>query len=162
MVELQNQMEWLTCPFMGVKPNNTKANKNRVPVSKYTCIVRVLFMKPTCIDEHVGWNSNPRLQFIVCRPRKANFPFPFPFAASKRKFAVSIFRLQHTNRSCHFPLGPFPFAVKTFIISKFICNKKTSWKMLIFTSTVRKSWLKSLLRINCGIINFDTCKHCYV
>jgi hypothetical protein len=79
--------------------------------------------------------------FIVCRPRKtnfrfrlpqtnfcfpflfaanfrfpfpfaANFRFPFPFASNKRKFAVSVFRLQLTNGrltngSCRFPLVPF-------------------------------------------------------
>jgi hypothetical protein len=31
----------------------------------------------------------------------------FPFAGNKRKFAVSVFCLQQTNRSCRFPLVPF-------------------------------------------------------
>jgi hypothetical protein len=37
---------------------------------------------------------------------KTNVRLPFPFAASKRKFAVSVFRLQKTNGSCRFPLVP--------------------------------------------------------
>jgi hypothetical protein len=37
----------------------------------------------------------------------------FPFAANKQKFAVSIFRLEHTqkNGSCCFPLVPFSVCV---------------------------------------------------
>jgi hypothetical protein len=36
---------------------------------------------------------------IVCRPSTTNFRFPFLFAADKRKFAVSIFRLQQINEN---------------------------------------------------------------
>jgi hypothetical protein len=39
--------------------------------------------------------------------KEKNVRFPFPFAANKRKFAVSVFRLQKTNGSCGFPLAPF-------------------------------------------------------
>ncbi len=39
-----------------------------------------------CIDGHTRWNSNRRLTFIICHPRKTNFCFPFPLAANKRKF----------------------------------------------------------------------------
>ncbi len=44
------------------------------------------------------WNSKPRLPLIIWRPRKTNFCFPF---------AVSIFCLQQTNKSCRFPLFTF-------------------------------------------------------
>jgi hypothetical protein len=37
--------------------------------------------------------------------RETNFRYPFPFAASKRKFAVSVLRLQQTNRSYPFANG---------------------------------------------------------
>ncbi len=33
--------------------------------------------------------------------------FSFPWSANKLKLAVSGYRLQHTNRSCHFPLVQF-------------------------------------------------------
>ncbi len=46
------------------------------------------------IDGHVCWNSERRLSFIVCRPRKTNFFFRFPFAENKRKFAASVFRFK--------------------------------------------------------------------
>ncbi len=39
--------------------------------------------------------------------KKTNFRFPFPFEANKRKFALSVYRLQQTNRSCRFPLVPY-------------------------------------------------------
>ncbi len=58
------------------------------------------------IDGHVSSNSNRRLPVIVCRPRKTNFRFPFPFAANKQRFAVFVFCLQHTNRSCRILLVP--------------------------------------------------------
>ncbi len=58
------------------------------------------------IVEHVCWNSNPRLLIIVCRPWKTNVRFLFPFAAIKRKFAVSVFSFQQTNRNCRFLLVP--------------------------------------------------------
>jgi hypothetical protein len=38
---------------------------------------------------------------------KQTFIFRFPLAENKRKFAVSVFRLQQTNGSCRFPLVPF-------------------------------------------------------
>ncbi len=40
---------------------------------------------------HVCWNSNRRILFINCLPRKTNFRFPF--AANKRKFALSANRV---------------------------------------------------------------------
>jgi hypothetical protein len=43
--------------------------------------------------------------FIVCRPRKTNVCFPYPFAANKEKFAISVLRLQKTNRSCRLPFS---------------------------------------------------------
>ncbi len=38
---------------------------------------------------------------------KSYFCFMFLFAANRWKFAVSVFHLQQTNRSCHFSLVPF-------------------------------------------------------
>ncbi len=37
----------------------------------------------------------------------------FPSAENKRKFAVSVFRLQQTNRSSRFPLVPFSVYIFT-------------------------------------------------
>jgi hypothetical protein len=89
---------------MGVKPNNSKANKNRIPVSKYTYTVRVLFMKPTRIDEHV-FAETAILDYSLSRAdqgKKLPFPvsvcskqtevcrFHFPFAANKRKLPFSV------------------------------------------------------------------------
>jgi hypothetical protein len=39
--------------------------------------------------------------------QETNFRFLFPFAAKKLKFVVSVFCLQQTNGSCHFPLVAF-------------------------------------------------------
>ncbi len=57
------------------------------------------------IDGHVCWNSNCRLPFIFCQPRKTNFRSPFPFEANKWKFAVSICRLQQPKRKLSFSLS---------------------------------------------------------
>jgi hypothetical protein len=57
-------------------------------------------------------------------PTKENkCQFSFSFAANRRKFAVSVFHLQQTNRSCHFfkrkteaqmiSFLPLPFAQRT-------------------------------------------------
>jgi hypothetical protein len=54
--------------------------------------------------------SNRRLPFIVCRPKKTYFRFPFPFAANNRKFEISVFHLQQTNGSRLFQSVPFPLA----------------------------------------------------
>ncbi len=43
------------------------------------------------INGLVCWNSNNRLPFIICRPRKTNFYFLFLFAANKQNFAVTVF-----------------------------------------------------------------------
>jgi hypothetical protein len=50
-----------------------------------------------------------QLSIIVDRLRteENDFCFLFPFAANKQKFAVSLFHLQQTNGSRHFPLVPF-------------------------------------------------------
>jgi hypothetical protein len=39
--------------------------------------------------------------------KETNVHSPFRFAANKRKFAVSVFRLDKTSGSCRFPLVPF-------------------------------------------------------
>ncbi len=53
-------------------------------------------MSLSSIDGHVCWNSNHRLPFIVCQPRKTNVHFPFPFAANNVSlpFPFSICRKQ--------------------------------------------------------------------
>jgi hypothetical protein len=57
----------------------------------YTFLVHI---KHTDVDGHV---------LLIME----NFRFPFSFAANKRKFAVSVFRLQQTNGNCRFQLVPF-------------------------------------------------------
>jgi hypothetical protein len=57
----------------------------------------------------MGTFLKQQLSITVYRllPRKINFRFTFPFAANKRKFSVSVFRLQETNGSCLFPVLEF-------------------------------------------------------
>ncbi len=39
----------------------------------------------------LGWNSNRRLPFIVCRPRKTNFHFPFRLQQTNGKLLLPFF-----------------------------------------------------------------------
>ncbi len=48
--------------------------------------------------------------------------FHFEFAENKWKFAVSVFRLQSTNRSCHFPLVPFSYISRYILKRQQICK----------------------------------------
>ncbi len=45
---------------------------------------------------------------------KQTSAFCFPFAENQRKFAFSVFRLQHTNGSCRFPLVPIAVYMYTY------------------------------------------------
>ncbi len=54
------------------------------------------------IEGHVCWNNYCWL-FLFCWPRKTNFSFPSVCQLNKWKFAISVFNLQKTNKSCHFP-----------------------------------------------------------
>ncbi len=51
---------------------------------------------------NVCWNSNCRLPFFVCLPRKTNFCFPFPCEANRRKSTISIFRFAANKRKLLF------------------------------------------------------------
>jgi hypothetical protein len=69
--------------------------------------------KKLCHNESLDLNphqkySTRRLPFIICNQEKHICVF-FSVFSNKRKFAVSVFRLQKTNRSFRFPLVPFPF-----------------------------------------------------
>jgi hypothetical protein len=61
--------------------------------SSYTADEKFIAKHCTVKDGHVCCKSNRQLPFIFCWPRKTNFHFPLPRAASKRQFAVSVFRI---------------------------------------------------------------------
>jgi hypothetical protein len=46
--------------------------------------------------------------------KENNFRFPVPFAVNKQKFAVSVFHLHQTIRSCRFPLVLFSVCSSVF------------------------------------------------
>ncbi len=75
------------------------------------CIAQILrlimrFRLRIRIDVYVCWNSKRRLQSIVCLQRKTNLCSLFHLQQAK-KFSISVFRLQQTNGSSHFPIVPF-------------------------------------------------------
>jgi hypothetical protein len=51
---------------------------------------------------------------IVNRLLTKENKLPFPFAAHKRKFAVSVFRLQQTNERCRFLFAVLSTGIDTF------------------------------------------------
>jgi hypothetical protein len=55
------------------------------------------FAETAIVDYHLSFADQEKQTSI----------FHFRFSANKRKFAVSIFRLQKTNGSRRFPLVPF-------------------------------------------------------
>jgi hypothetical protein len=45
--------------------------------------------------------------YLPLPTKENNFRSPLPFAVNKQKFAVSVFHLHQTIRSCRFPLDLF-------------------------------------------------------
>ncbi len=64
------------------------------------------------LDGYVDVSETAIVDYVYHLPiKKKNLCFLFPFAANKQKFAVSVFCLQQTNWSCHFPLVQFSIRI---------------------------------------------------
>ncbi len=119
--------------------------------AKYVYIVVELDMlqdSTVVIDWDVFWNSHRQLPVFVCQLRKINFRFPFPFAANRRKFAISILRLQQTNGNCRFLLVPF-FTFVSVCIFIFILTFKYTF-ILQFQTHPRRFFLIRLPFAHCA------------
>ncbi len=92
------------------------------------------------IDGHVCWISNRRLPFIVCSQRKRNSYFPFPFTANKRRFAVSVFRLQQTWWNIAYcmifwspalPINKLKWTVNICLCTRYTTSCSDAWALII-------------------------------
>jgi hypothetical protein len=57
------------------------------------------------------WQCLLKQQSSITAHRLLTKENKLPFSANKKKFVVFVFRMQQTNRSCHFLLVPLPFVV---------------------------------------------------
>jgi hypothetical protein len=91
------------------------------------------------IGGHICWNSKCRLPLIICWLRKTKFSFPF--TENKRKFAVSVFHLQQTNRSYVFLLIPFSWYIYVY------------WNGSIYQNIYRYIYIYEYLYIYAAVSN---------
>jgi hypothetical protein len=58
----------------------------------YFILNKSVYLCSLSIDGHVCLNSNRRLPFIVCGPRKTNLRLPFSFSVCSKQTEVAVFR----------------------------------------------------------------------
>jgi hypothetical protein len=68
------------------------------------CVETALFPSATGCHRWACLLKQQMLISLLLADQGNKLRFPFPFEANKRKFAVSVYRLQQTNRSCRYPL----------------------------------------------------------